>query len=607
MARVFKDSKASAAGKVLSYDKFVMYADIENRVVSDDKKAMAIARAEKALDKEIPFLPLSLYRDFFLTGNRANYETPFFARRNIMLDLLFGEMAEGKGRFLDKLADVVWAILEESSWTLPAHAYTSPTIPTTQVPEVYNSERVYGLALFSAATSAALSAVYLHAKDALDKISPVICERIAYAVKERAIKPFLTCTFWWTGMTGGRVCNWLPWITSNVLYATAVIERNTTIRTEVVTRAMSYLDNFTGIYHDDGGCDEGAGYWSHAGGSMFDCLEIIEDMTGGEVKVYSHPLIRAMGEYIARVNISGNRYVNFADCHALVGQSDGMIRRFGEKCGSEVLRTFGESLNETYKSLEVNPSAPYRSIKSLMTPFVTVKPTTRVARNTYFPDLKVLVSRENDSTGREMFLAFKGGHNDECHNHNDVGSFIVYYGGEPVLIDVGVGTYTRQTFSSQRYELWFMQSNYHNLPTFDGNGEKDGARYSSSNEQYDEATGRFTIEAAGAFTSDVGVKSFVRSMVLDGVTVRLYDKISLDKPREIDFHFMSAYKPEIIDDGKIALAAGRVLTYDPALSAEIEAFEAVGLEAKKEWGTSTLYRIHLRTTAKEFEGEFVIE
>ena len=408
-------------------------------------------------------------------------------------------------------------------------------------------------------------------------------------------------------MTGGRVCNWLPWITSNVLYVTAVIERNTATRTEVVARSLSYLDNFTDVYHEDGGCDEGAGYWGHAGGSFFDCLELIEDMSGGKIDMYSHPLVRAIGEYIAKVNIDGDRYANFADCHAKIGHSADLLRRYGTKCGSDVLRTFGESFSEKYKRLDINASAAYRTMKNLMTPFVTAKPDTRVARNTYFSGLKVLVSRENDSTGREMFLAFKGGHNDECHNHNDVGSFMVYYGGEPVLIDVGVGTYTRQTFSPQRYELWFMQSNYHNLPTFDGKGERNGLRYSSSNEQYDEATGALSLEVAGAFTADVGVKSFVRSACLDGTTVRITDKIALDKPREIDFHFMSAYKPEIISGGKIALAQGRFLTYDSALTAEIEEFEAVGLSAKAEWGTEILYRIHLRITASEYTGEFTVE
>ena len=47
-----------------------------------------------------------------------------------------------------------------------------------------------------------------------------------------------------------------------------------------------------------------------------------------------------------------------------------------------------------------------------------------------------------------FFVATKGGYNNESHNHNDVGSFSLYLNTMPVFIDAGVGTYTRQTFSS---------------------------------------------------------------------------------------------------------------------------------------------------------------
>lgn len=67
-----------------------------------------------------------------------------------------------------------------------------------------------------------------------------------------------------------------------------------------------------------------------------------------------------------------------------------------------------------------------------------------------------------------LFFAAKGGYNNESHNHNDAGTFSLYLHTTPVFIDAGVGTYTRQTFSSERYTIWTMQSNYHNLPMING-------------------------------------------------------------------------------------------------------------------------------------------
>ena len=42
------------------------------------------------------------------------------------------------------------------------------------------------------------------------------------------------------------------------------------------------------------------------------------------------------------------------------------------------------------------------------------------------------------------------------HGHNDSGSFIVFQDGEPLFIDIGVGTYEKKTFSKERYTIFSM-------------------------------------------------------------------------------------------------------------------------------------------------------
>ena len=48
------------------------------------------------------------------------------------------------------------------------------------------------------------------------------------------------------------------------------------------------------------------------------------------------------------------------------------------------------------------------------------------------------------------------------------------------MIDAGVGTYNRQTFSEQRYDIWTMQSNYHNLPMINGVPQKNGPEFKTT-------------------------------------------------------------------------------------------------------------------------------
>lgn len=57
------------------------------------------------------------------------------------------------------------------------------------------------------------------------------------------------------------------------------------------------------------------------------------------------------------------------------------------------------------------------------------------------------------------------------------GSFTLYKNGPPVFVDIGAESYTGKTFSQDRYEIWTMQSGYHNLPTLIGLDEKDGAAW----------------------------------------------------------------------------------------------------------------------------------
>src|SRR5437868_14155296 len=71
-----------------------------------------------------------------------------------------------------------------------------------------------------------------------------------------------------------------------------------------------------------------------------------------------------------------------------------------------------------------------------------------------------MAARSVPNSAQGLYVAAWGGHNAQSHNHNDVGNFIVYGDGKPVLIDVGVETYSAKTFSPQRYEIWTMQSAY---------------------------------------------------------------------------------------------------------------------------------------------------
>jgi hypothetical protein len=184
---------------------------------------------------------------------------------------------------------------------------------------------------------------------------------------------------------------------------------------------------------------------------------------------------------------------------------------------------------------------------------------------------------------------------------------VVYYNGNPVIVDTGVGTYTKQTFSNRRYELWFMQSSYHNLPDISGLGQKEGRKYASSDEVYDAETGGVKMEIGGAYLPESGVKSYTRETVLKDGKVYVTDTMSLDGERDVDFHFMCAQKPEITVAGKIALAEGRVMTYDTDLEAEVEEFPANDGGIQRNWNSEVMWRINFRKKMESGSYTFIVE
>ena len=588
--------------------------DIRNRPLFSDlskdsfvpaKMELLIKAAEGYLTTPIPLLPLSIYLEFRDNGNRSHYEAIYFKRRDMALTLSLAEAYEQKGRFTAKLADVLWAIMEESTWILPAHLYTSPTHGEFGCPPVYDGTRLHGIDLFSAGTAGALSAIDSLSARELDAVSPIIREKLRHQLRERIVIPYLNCTFWWTGENGNSVNNWCPWIVSNILHTATVAVEDTYTMKRLLQRSLDALDRFTAEYMPDGGCTEGPSYWGAAGASYFDCLEILHELSGGAIDVYDHPLVKSMCEYIVKFNICKNRFVNFADCPPKTLHDGTQIRRMGEKCGSDSLIAFGDTMATLlpFPSGLSAHSRTYRYLRNLMTE-VPVHTEGCAECRIWFPDLKVMAARESTDPTQGIFVAAKGGNNNEQHNHNDVGNVIVYYNGNPVLIDTGAGEYTKKTFSAQRYELWYMQSNYHNLPAFGGVAQKNGKAFASSEESYCADTGSLRMELAHAYPAEAKVRSFVRTVVLNEENaVVITDEIRTEAEQEVDFRYMSCAEPHLLENGKIALAEGRIMEYDPRLACEIEAFAVCDPGIERNWQSDTLWRIHLRATCTE--GKFV--
>lgn len=567
-----------------------------------------VARARAMPAAKWPPLPATLYLEFLRNGNRDRFQAPYFTRRTQLGRWVLAECLEGHGAFLDPIADGIWSLCEESSWCLPAHIpmqQAGAGLPDTAEPIVD---------LFAAETAALLAWTHYLLQSRLDKVSPQLALRIAREVQARILTPCrLRDDFWWMGFQHKVVNNWNPWINSNWLTAALLLETDAARRVEAVSKMLRSLDVFLEGYPRDGGCDEGPAYWTRAGASLFDCLELLYSATGGAIDLYGEPLVREIGRFIYRAHIAGNWFINFADAPAVLTPPADLVFRFGRRINDPLMQGFAAAMAAARQDAPTRiPEHPGRALPQVFgwSALRRTRPQLPLLRDVWLPDIQVLVARTEAGSTRGLTLAAKGGHNAESHNHNDVGHFLVYADGEPVLVDAGVETYTRKTFSPHRYEIWTMQSQYHNLPTVNGVLQQAGPEFKAQQVGYAASDSRasLAIEMAGSYPAEAGLVSWFREITLERSgrgTVRIEDRYETRTvPRQLFFSLLTPCAVHIRPGGLLdlrsrKLAAGRVagrarIQYDAdRLRAKVETLRIDDPQLRSIWGPC-LFRIVLR-------------
>ena len=579
-----------------------------------------IRQAEKHLNGDWETPKASVFLEYVRSGNRSNFQGVSFGRRAQLAELVLGECIEGKGRFLDDVLNGVWTICEETYWGVPAHVGAQERgrgLPDVKEPTVD---------LFAAETGMLLAWTYYLLGEELNDISPLVGERIDYEVKHRIIDVNLERDdFWWMGFSGRTVNNWNPWICSNWLAAVLILEKDLEKRVQSVFKILCCLDNFLNPYPRDGGCDEGPGYWDRAGGSLYDCLELLASASGGTIDVFDEPLIEEIGKYIYRVYISDHYFINFADAAAKLNASASVIYRYGKSITDETMVGFGAFLAKQQGLGEDNVRGSFgwlgRILPALfgLEELLTTEAVEPLERDFWFEELEVMGARSFMGSNEGFYVAAKGGHNAESHNHNDIGNFIVYADGLPLIVDVGVETYTAKTFSGKRYEIWTMQSAFHNLPTINGMMQKNGRESKAGDVRYeaDNKKTSFSLDISSAYPQEAGIISWERTLTLNrGKDVVILDKYQLEEVREhLKMSLMSWCEPELEEEGTIRLVFPKeansskihYIFYDKKkFKVVIETIALEDARLRSSWGPR-LYRIVLTAKEKLLKDKFSLQ
>jgi hypothetical protein len=558
-----------------------------------------VGRADALAKVPFPVLSATEYMRFIRTGDRALYEAPYFERRNTLGTFVLAECFTGNGRFIDPIINAAWAITEEATWCLPAHA-------TRDDQGALHTQSSHTVDLFAAETGMVLAEALYLIKNVLPQEAKALADRIKLQIIERIIVPFETQDFgWYSGRN-----NWSPWCSSNIAGAAMYVLDDPDRLAKVIHKCMVICDAFIDKYSDDGGCDEGPTYWAVAPGALLTFLELIHSRSSGRLSIYDAPKLQRMVSYIANAYMGQGRGLNFADAPPRISLRPYLVHQFAKRVNMPVGSDLAALAMRGY--VENGPITSFimgepcgaglnaRLREIFWLPSETPAGALRCDTTAWLPHLQVLIARQSPEPEKGITFAIKAGHNQENHNHNDLGHFVIYVDGHPGIIDVGVETYTRKTFSAQRYDIWCIRGAGHNAPVFGDIEQSVGRTFACQDVSLltpaPHATG-LTMRLDKAYPDAAGLSKYIRTGMLlrDTDTVTIEDDITFSGPPLLPtWTFYTLQKPTLISPAALEIPVGPRalrLTLPLGLSApEIQSISVQDPWLKTGWG-DTLHKV----------------
>lgn len=378
--------------------------------------------------KDIPELTYSLFKIYFDTGSRSEYESVYFNRRLRMnaatfLSLMYPE----EEKYFNYLCDLIFAVCNEYTWCLPAHYNQA------------DNDKSLMVDLFAAETGFALAEIYTMLKDRLD---PLIAARIEKEIDRRIIEPYATRLnrLWWESCTN----NWAAVCAGSVGCAVMLMfpERYPELGERLGETMECYLRGFA----DDGFCVEGSGYWHYGFGFFTVYADMVKKFTGGEIDYFVRPKVRAISTYIQKMFLSGRTSVSFADSGTYLSYQIGLVHYLKGVYPDDVV-VYDRSLSYNYDGcarfcLHLRSALWYREEFD-----TSALPNDSCA---FYAEGAQWYIKKTSAYG----FAAKGGHNKEPHNHNDVGSFIFAKGGVQILANPRHGKILQGVFQPRQIRIF---------------------------------------------------------------------------------------------------------------------------------------------------------
>ena len=443
------------------------------------------------------------------------------------------ECKENKGRFIPRITETIEAYLDKAC----------PVGHTHWKPEMKHWIRKKGFRYLELGNVVRMSDIAVTCRLLDDKLPAGLRKRVRAFMDEWMFSPMflnlaqknasdvarLNYGTWAMGWINGHN-NWNPFCSRYVMVCVLAMLEPKQERAYLLASLVKSIGHYPGSLTSSGYITEGTDYWMMGFGAYLNCARLLKDVSHGRIDLLagSDPKIRR-STYIARdmMMAPGGLYPHFAD-YGLEGKA----RAFWDKDLDLMNQAFGENIYPVPPDYN-----PVTGVVLCGDYFATLLQMNRKKdlktpdpEKPYFwdPEAQVLVARDKPKADNPFSFAFKGGHNRELHNHNDVGSFVVGLGKSIQLGDPGVGVY------NVGWNVSASRSRIHPVPLPNNVEQGEGPAYRGTvlAVENDDRHSMVHLDFKAAYFPGADLKKLDRKVVYDREkrVVTIIDSCELNQP-----------------------------------------------------------------------------
>lgn len=532
--------------------------------IAEKESAQGIAEVALASLGQKPEVPISdeIYRRANKEGNRGIYKPRYYRTMEVLEKAVIAECIENEGRYIPQINEHLEAIMAMKSWLHPNHDPQNAVLEGKRV-AIDLGARKFGSVIM-------LASVLLE-----DRLTEEMHAKISDQIDWRIIESYLkSCrgedkkgNSWIWGTS-----NWNSVCTGGTVFSTLTAAEDPEVRLAVLGSAINSMKFYLSGFGDDGYCSEGIGYWNYGFGNYLYLAQTIYDYSDGAIDLFrfdNPEKMHRVGNFPINFEIQQDIYPCFSDGASRIKEgSDNYAYILSAKNYGARKPTYSRPEGMTMMLQEWADPVSY---------VATDQEAVELPLHTYYDDYGIVISRGGQEV--PFSIAIKAGHNEENHNHMDVGSYVMVLADDHIMCgDLGSPPYQAGSFSKNHP---VRASWGHPVPRVDGKLQSFGREFRGKviATDFSETSDRAVVDIKEAYEVP-SLEKLIRTMENNksgNGTITITDTFTASEPIEFGTAIMTHGAYEIVDSSTVLLSReGRSIKVH--ISAEGGAFKIVDEE-----------------------------